>query len=561
MRKAIHSLLAIVLCLSGIMFVKSSEIREYPLIAISVKFSDQPNRHDFSWVSDQLFGQGDQSLNEFYWQCSSGRVRVVPGKFGGLSWYQAEKPLSYYAEDTKDSFDIRAYELIREAITKALDNGLNPKEYEFYDPEWEATYSQACIIVTGDQEGYKNFPRSDAFWPHASAIEVNYKGESYLFRYFLACEGLTDTDVDLNLAWTSAHEYGHVMGLWDLYDYGCGGPFGTHCTYPVTYYDIMVARHSGQGMLGYHREKLGFIKPLVVTESGEYTLKPITTNDSNSYLKVWIPGTREYLGIEYRKREGIDAFWTKIPSEGVIISRVSDDPRYGKEMNSGEDGYFLLEILNPGKTQWHEKAAYSIESGQTVASAKTSPSTMPYNPDYTGTVKVEVVSNLGDTVTARITFAPREKIQFSLNTDRVFVGRLHKSEMKILAVNRSNTPISLKGANCELEQPVSLEPGKIEDMTLGVELPSENIPKTIIDGEITLESENQFHRIKVIYVNIMMVLDKNHDGTVTADEVEAVARALGKQRKPGQDYDFDGSGKIDMGDLMIASKYVGFTQK
>lgn len=323
----------------------------------------------------------------------------------------------------------------------------------------------------------------------------------------------------------------------------------------------MVARHSGQGMLGYHRERLGFIKPFEVTESGEYTLKPITTNDSKSYLKVWIPGTKEYLGIEYRKREGIDAFWTAIPSEGVIISRVSDDPRYGKEMNSGEDGYFLLEILNPGKTQWHEKAAYSIESGQTVASAKTSPSTMPYNPDYTGTVKVEVISKLGDTVTVRITFAPREKVQFSLNTDRVFVGRLHKSEMKMLAINRSDFQISLKGANCELEQPVSLEPGKIEDMTLGIELPSENIPKTISDGVITLESENQYHKIKVVYVNIMLVLDKNHDGTVTAEEVEAVAKAVGKQRKPGQDYDFDGSGKIDMGDLMIASKYVGFTNR
>ncbi|NTU61637.1 MAG: hypothetical protein HGA95_04880, partial [Caldiserica bacterium] len=236
MRKTIAIILALVFIFSNFSLSRSEEIKEYPLIVLSVKFSNQPNLHDYSWVQNQLFGNDNQSLNDFYWQCSTGRTKVVQGKFDGLKWYEAKKPLNYYAEDTENAFDIRARELLQEALTKAMDDGLNPRDYEIYNADWDATYSQACIIVTGDQEGYQNFPRSDAFWPHASAIELTYKGKSYLFRYFLACEGLKKSSVGLDLAWTAAHEYGHVMGLWDLYDYGCGGPFGSHCTFPCTYY-------------------------------------------------------------------------------------------------------------------------------------------------------------------------------------------------------------------------------------------------------------------------------------------------------------------------------------
>jgi M6 family metalloprotease-like protein len=539
--------------------MKSDEVRDYPLIVLAVKFSDQPNLHDFSWVQNQLFGDGNQSVNDFFWQCSTGKTRVVQGKFEGLQWTQADKPLTYYAEDTKTAFDIRARELVTESITKAIENGLKPEDYEFYDPNWDIVYSQACIIVTGDQEGYQNFPRSDAFWPHASAIEIKHGDKTYIFRYFLACEGLEKSSVDLNLAWTATHEYGHVMGLWDLYDYGCGGPFGGNCTFPVTYFDIMVARHKGLGMLGYQRERLGFIEPLVVEKSGEYTLKPITTNDPNCYLNIPIPGTREYIGVEYRKRTGIDSFWNSIPSEGVLIYKVSDDPRYGAENgNNGDDGYYLLDLFNPGKTKWHENACYSIESGQTTASGKTVPSTMPYNPNYKGIVKVEVISKLGDEVKVRVTITPREKLTISLNTNRVFVGRLHRTKFNCLLLNGSKDTITVKGLNCEIEESVTLDVNKPVRVNMSVDLTPEKIPKTFEEREIGFESDAMYHKTKVIMINIAYILDSDKDGTISQDEVSMVARAVGRPKKPDQDFDFDGNGKVDIQDLMIASRYVGY---
>lgn len=562
MRKTIAIILALVFIFSNFSLSRSEEIKEYPLIVLSVKFSNQPNLNDYSWVQNQLFGNDNQSLNDFYWQCSTGRTKVVQGKFDGLKWYEAKKPLNYYAEDTENAFDIRARELLQEALTKAMDEGLDPRDYEIYNADWDATYSQACIIVTGDQEGYQNFPRSDAFWPHASAIELTYKGKSYLFRYFLACEGLKKSSVGLDLAWTAAHEYGHVMGLWDLYDYGCGGPFGSHCTFPCTYYDIMVARHKGQGMLGYHRERLGYIKPLVVEKSGEYKLKPINTNDSQSYLKIPIPGTQEYMAVEYRKRIGIDGFWSGIPSEGVLMYRVSDDPRYGgEEINSGEDGYYLLELLNPGKTKWHEKACYSIESGITTASAKTDPSTTPYNPDYKGTVKIEVVSKMGDEITVRVTVVPREKISFILNSNRIFVGKLHQTKIKTVALNKGSQTVNIKGVNCQLKEPATLEVEKPTELEISIDIPTDKIPQRFEESSMIFESDNQYHKVSTYLINIAYSLDSNKDGTVSTEEVEEVGRAVGRPKKTGQDFDFNGNGSIDVEDLMIAAKYAGYRQE
>ena len=559
MKKIIYFLLVLSFIFPATTSTKTEQIREYPLIVCSVKFPDQPNIHDFSWVTNQLFGEDNQSLDDFFWQCSTGTTKVVDGKFKGLQWYEAKNKLSYYAEDTQQNFDIRVRELIIEALTKALDNGLKPEDYEFYDKDWDTSYSQACVIVTGDQEGYQNFPRSDAFWPHASAVEVPYKGKTYLFRYFLACEGIATTSVGLDLAWTASHEYGHVMGLWDLYNYGCGGPFGGTCSYPVTYFDIMAARHKGQGMLGYHRERLGFITPQEVTTSGEYILKPITTNDSQCYLKVMIPGTQEYYGVEFRKRIGIDSFWDGIPSEGMLIYHVSDDPRYGGEnMNSGTDGYYLLEILNPGKTKWHEKACYSIESGHTTASAKTDPSTVPYSPEYKQNVKIEIVSKLGDTIKVRVTYSPREILSTVLNTNRVFVGSLHNTHLNSFVLNTGTDPVTITGSNCDIGNPVTIESRKAQKVGIKLRLPTEQIPKTFEERTLGFESENQFHRLKIVMINIVYALDTNHDGTVSLEEVENVASAVGRPKKIDQDYDFNGSGEIEAEDLMIASRYVGY---
>lgn len=52
-------------------------------------------------------------------------------------------------------------------------------------------------------------------------------------------------------------------------------------------------------------------------------------------LSLW-EGTKEYLALEYRKKEGIDAFWGGIPSEGLLIYKIDDSVTYRHRFNSGD---------------------------------------------------------------------------------------------------------------------------------------------------------------------------------------------------------------------------------
>ncbi|MEH7384878.1 M6 family metalloprotease domain-containing protein [Bacillus sp. JJ1521] len=110
-----------------------------------------------------------------------------------------------------------------------------------------------------------------------------------------------------------AHEFAHVLGLPDLYDYGydsegvgmfslmAGGSYGR---------DMQDRNYSGNTPVhldAWSKTYLGFAEPKEVIKNQTLTLKPVETNAD--IYKVVVPGSdgREYFLLENRQQRGFDA--------------------------------------------------------------------------------------------------------------------------------------------------------------------------------------------------------------------------------------------------------------
>ena len=123
---------------------------------------------------------------------------------------------------------------------------------------------------------------------------------------------------------TYCHEFGHTLGLPDLYDPAAGGLGYFSLMALGNYLPNEVGKVLGQrpaNLDAWSRQYLGFDEPRTATAPGSVTLTPVTQGGQS--LKIWSngePGT-EYLIAENRKREGPDEF---LPGDGLLVYHVDD---------------------------------------------------------------------------------------------------------------------------------------------------------------------------------------------------------------------------------------------
>jgi immune inhibitor A len=123
---------------------------------------------------------------------------------------------------------------------------------------------------------------------------------------------------------TYCHEFGHTLGLVDLYDPNAAGlgffslmALGNYLPYVA---NQVLGSHPG-GLDAWSRQYLGFDPPDVATTPGQYKLAPVS--EGGGSLKIWSngePGTEYYL-VEYRTLNGPDQY---LPGDGLVVYHVND---------------------------------------------------------------------------------------------------------------------------------------------------------------------------------------------------------------------------------------------
>jgi immune inhibitor A len=343
------------------------------VLVLFVKTADDPpggpsTRADLTLFDDMLFGTTydppayaaypghltDRTLRNYYEEATYGAVDIVtldlPSTTG---WLQAPESYGYYcrADGIHDNgfgpYPENAQGLVVEAI-KAADPIVDFSQYAT-----DGVVPNLFVVHAGTGAEWSSAP--DLLWSHSWDLSDGTGMDGYtvdgvkLNNYAMMPEVGGDLTGVLGAptgpypatVGVYAHEYGHVLGLPDQYDYGYESngtgyfslmAFGSWNQWPQ---DEIFAGNSPSSLDAGSKYALGIVTPTVVTSPASVTLQPSVT--SPSVCKMVVPGSggKEYFLFENRQnigfdrgllawRMGSDGTWITAPMHGLAIYHVDE---------------------------------------------------------------------------------------------------------------------------------------------------------------------------------------------------------------------------------------------
>ncbi len=401
--------------------VPSTGTANIPVILIN--FANTTTTYTNTDFDTLLFGStGNSSMKDYYEEVSYGNFSVSAGPSGVVGWYTAANGHDYYGQNDASGDDQWPGDLVYEAVV-AADASVN---FSAYDADGDCYVDVVDLVHqgTGEEAG---FHISTDIWSHRWSLSAaqSWGNSNYgIYTTNDPCPGggfikVNDYVIQPEIYGGSqhtigvfAHEYGHALGLPDLYDtdgssYGIGdwGLMGGGSWNGITRNGDSPAHFSAWSKLF-----LGWVSPTHVNTSlsGE-SISQVETNDDVYQLlsnpggaSDWTSGgagSGEYFLVENRRKIGFDA---GLDGEGLLIWHVDESKGNNRDETNylvaleQADGLFNLENdVNQGDANdpWKSNTTGFTES--------TTPNSNLYNGSSSG-VRVTDISASAVTMTANL---------------------------------------------------------------------------------------------------------------------------------------------------------------
>ncbi|MBI3948176.1 MAG: M6 family metalloprotease domain-containing protein [Armatimonadetes bacterium] len=290
-----------------------------------IQFPDQLSTYSVANFQNLLFVQGGVptgSARDFYLESSYGQLTVTGTAVG---WYQTANARSYYGDGRGGVYSTWcAYE----AAQRADAAGVN---WAQFDNDGDGYVDTLWVVHSGrgaDESGDGNDIWSHSWsFGYAKLADPGFPGvfttstddpnrpgqkikiDQYIIQpeasYYAGGAGAVRTIVGIGVF---CHEFGHALGLPDLYDTGgAGGGLG---------YASLMASGSWGGSGGdsrfpshmdaWSKASLGWLNPTAVTTNMAGTLSQVETNQSCYLVKPAGSALNQYYLVENRQRVGFD---------------------------------------------------------------------------------------------------------------------------------------------------------------------------------------------------------------------------------------------------------------
>jgi len=390
---------------------------------ILVIFSDSPTpaytAADFQTL---LFGTGTWSMQDYYTEVSYGAFTVSPGPAGIIGWVSAASPHNYYGQNDPYGWDKWPGDLVYEAVT-AADSTVN---FAPYDLDGDCYVDVVDIIHQGT--GEESSPDPKDIWSHSwslSAAKTFGYSHNGVFTTNDTCLADPTQFVKINeyviqpeklgngmtTMGVFAHEFGHALGLPDLYDtdYSSEGIGSWSLMAGGSWNAIDQGGDRPAHLDPWSRYVLGWSSPALIDAS--VTAQPFGAVESARDSYRLLDGGNEYFLLENRQKSGFDA---GLPGEGLLVWHIdetmTDNNSAWYPGCTSCTGHYMVALVQADGLYSLEKNANSGDGGDPFPGTGNrqafSRATTPGNNLYSGVssgFRITGISPSGPTMTADIT--------------------------------------------------------------------------------------------------------------------------------------------------------------
>lgn len=344
-----------------------------------VKFSiENPNEYFNRFLNENGFSDNGAtgSVGDYFRMVSSGQFTPVFDVYGPVT---IDKRATYGANDIFGD-DINPGGMIVDAC-EGLNNAI---DFSKYDNDGDGYVDNVYVIYAG--EGEASYGTPDTIWPHQwtlSEAGTSLMLDGVTVENYGCCNEL-DNGVVAGIG-TFCHEFGHVIGLPDLYSYS-----SVRSNYIVTpgKWDVMDEgnynndNRTPPAYTAFERNALGWIDLEVLRDGMSVELPDLRT--SNKAYVVPVESNRnEFFIFENRQQQDCDQF---LPGHGMLIWHINYNKNVWSNNAVNETAskqYVDIEEANgiANNYSYSTMAGYPFPgtSGNTIFSDFTTPNMLSWN--------------------------------------------------------------------------------------------------------------------------------------------------------------------------------------
>jgi M6 family metalloprotease-like protein len=311
------------------------------LLIILVSFADRAftyTREDFDSLASQpgySRNGATGSVKDYYYDVSFGQLELNPTVAGP---YTLSQPMAYYGATGPSFSDVNPKEMVSEACALA------DIEIDFsqFDMNNDGKIDAVHVIFAG--AGEASTGETNAIWPHRwsiypyDSLDITFDGVT-LRDYSCSAEKMGS---GMDGIGTICHEFGHVLGLPDLYDTDYEGSGGQATA--VNTWSIMASgsynnySNTPASFTAYEKYRLNWLDFDTLSLAGEYVLPPLM--DSNKAYIITTPYENEFFVFENRNQSSWDTY---VPNSGGLIFHVKREGDYNINCDPNYQKYDIEE--------------------------------------------------------------------------------------------------------------------------------------------------------------------------------------------------------------------------
>ncbi|MBN1971265.1 MAG: M6 family metalloprotease domain-containing protein [Candidatus Delongbacteria bacterium] len=365
-------------------------------VVVYIKFADDTEFPEpRSLFDDRLNKENSVSLRDYYNEVSYNKLEIISHHYPESALntnisFTDENPRDYYrpysssnpigyTENQRTSREHKLLKRAIEAIAPQVPTNLD------IDADNDGNVDNVCFIIRGGNDGW-----AELLWAHRWYLYTENAFINGKKVYDYTFQPVTQNNVQ-----TLCHEMFHALGAPDLYHY-----YENTNISPAGPWDLMESGfgHMGSYMKWKYADQTWIEEIPEITESGEYTLYPLS-NESQNCFKIQSPNSNhEFFVLEYRKRDS--SYEGNLPGSGLLVYRINT--YYDGNADGDDEVYIYRPNGTPTNNGSINQAFYSYESGRVSIDDTTNPTPFLENGNFGG-LYLYNIGTAGETITFNVT--------------------------------------------------------------------------------------------------------------------------------------------------------------